>query len=136
MTYAVSYGLQAALYGALVGDAALNALVGTNIFDAPPSGSVPGAYVVLGDEVAKDRSSKTHRGAMHELIVSVVSDAAGFSEAKQVAAAVCDVLIGADLTLSRGSLVSFEFLSARAIRDDFPDQRQIRLRFRSIVFDD
>lgn len=136
MTYAVSYGLQAAVFGVLASDAAVGALVGSNVFDAPPSGSIPGGYIVIGDEVVKDRSSKSHRGALHELAIHVVSDAAGFSQSKQVAAAVCDALLNANLVPVRGRVLSFDFLSARAVRDDFPDQRHIILRFRSIVADD
>ncbi|MEM7440762.1 MAG: DUF3168 domain-containing protein, partial [Pseudomonadota bacterium] len=83
MTYAVSFALQAAVYDRLVNDAALSGLVGGHIFDAPPSGSLPVAYVLIGDETVRDNSSKTHGAARHDFMVSVVSDASGFSAAKQ-----------------------------------------------------
>lgn len=135
MTYAVSYALQQAIYGVLSSDAALSALVGGNVFDAPPSGSIPSTYVVLGDEIAKDKSSKTSGGATHELDIKVVSDSAGFATAKQVSAAICDALIDADLTLTRGNLVSLAFKSARALREDSPGIRQISLKFLAFVED-
>lgn len=135
MTYAVSYALQQGIYDVLSGDAALAAIVGSNIFDAPPSGSIPSTYVVLGDEIARDKSSKTSGGAVHELDIKIVSDAAGFSTAKQVAAAICDALIDVEIPLSRGNLVSLAFRAARAFREDSPGIRQINLKFRAFVED-
>lgn len=135
MTYAVSHALQSAIYARLAGDAALGALVGGDIFDAPPSGSAPPTYVLIGDETVRDRSSKTHAGAIHDLLVSVITDTTGFATAKQVAGAVCDALVDAPLALSRGRLVALAFRSARARRDDSPGQRRIDLRFRAIVAD-
>ena len=136
MTYAVSYALQAAIYDRLSNDPAVSGLVDGNIFDAPPSGVVPDTYVLIGDEVVTDRSSKTHAGAAHDITINVVSDTAGFATAKQVGGAVCDALIDADLTLGRGSLVALAFRRARAVREDSPGIRQIDLSFRALVADD
>ena len=47
MTYAVSSALQQAVYQTLSGDAGLAAIVGANIFDVAPSGSVPAIYVLM-----------------------------------------------------------------------------------------
>lgn len=135
MTYAISQSLQTAIYDALRMDAALVALVGTDIFDAPPRGSAPPLYVLIGDEVVRDRSSKTQRGAAHDLRIDVISDASGFSLAKQAAAAVCDAIVDRDLVLARGRLTGLRFRSARALRDTGPSQRQIQLRFRALVSD-
>ena len=135
MTYAVSYALQAALFATLSADTSLNSLVGGNIFDATPSGTAPDLYVLIGDETVRDRSSKTHSAAYHDVVIRVVSDAAGFSTAKQVAAAVCDALIDASIPLNRGSLVGIRFVRARAVRGDSPGIRQIDLTFRAHVAD-
>jgi len=56
MSYAVSAALQVAVFGALSGDAALDALVSGAIFDADPTGALPAQYVSLGAERARDRS--------------------------------------------------------------------------------
>ena len=135
MTYAVSYALQEAVYEILSSDAALAALVGSDIFDAPPSGTIPQTYVVLGDEVARDRSSKTSSAAAHDFEISVVSDAAGFWTAKQVAGAVCDALIDVETPLTRGVLTALYFRSAKAVRENSPGIRQIDLKFRALVED-
>jgi hypothetical protein len=51
MSYAWSAALQAAVYQRLVGDAALGALVGAAIYDAPlADGAVQADYVTLGEE--------------------------------------------------------------------------------------
>lgn len=134
MSYALSGVLQAAVYTALSVDPALAALVGGDIYDAPPVS--PGAtYVTLGEDIAKDRSSATHAGATLDFTVEVHSELAGFADAKAAASAICDVLIDANLTLSRGALVNLRFLKSRARRGAAPQQRLIVLVFRAILDD-
>jgi hypothetical protein len=136
MSFALSAPLQRAVYQHLVADAPLNALVGTAIFDAMPAGQMPPLYVSLGGETTQDRSDVTGQGSLHRLTISVVSQAAGFSSAKDVAGAICDALVGADLTLSRGRLVFLNFERAVARRTGSAgDLRQIDLRFRARVDD-
>lgn len=136
MSYGVAAALQAAVYAQLAGDVALGAIVGTDIFDALPSGALPSLYVALGPEVVKDQSDKTGGGALHELSVSVITDVAGFAQAKSAAAAVSDALVDADLTLTRGQLVSLNFYKATAARVGTGDTRQINLVFRARVADE
>ena len=73
---------------------------------------------------------------MHEFPVSVVTESAGFTLAKMAAAAVSDALVNADLSLSRGALVSLNFNKAKAARVGTGDIRQINLIFRARVADD
>ena len=124
MSFALSGPLQAAVYGALTADAALAALVGSDIYDAVPSGALPPIYVRLGSE------------AVHQFTVSVITTNPGFASAKAVAGAVSDVLHDANLILSRGRLVSLQFDRATARRIDTASARQIDLRFRARVQDD
>lgn len=136
MSYAVSAALQAAVYQHLMSDTQLASLVGSDIYDALPSGTLPSLYVTLGPEVAKDLSDMTGAGATHDVSVSVVTDAAGFATAKDVAAAISDALVDADLTLSRGTLVSLRFAKAAAVRIGTGTLRQINMIFRAIVADE
>lgn len=135
MSYAMSVALQSAVYQQLSGDGALTALVGSDIYDALPAGTLPGLYVMLGAESARDASDQTGIGAWHDLSVAVVTDAAGFQIAKTVAAAACDALNGAGLALDRGRLVSLRFLKARAKRES-GGLRRIDMTFRARVEDD
>lgn len=135
MSYGVSAALQTAVYQALTGAVALSDLVGTAIYDAAPAGSLPALYVSLGPEDVTDASDQTGHGARHEFIVSVVSDSAGFLTAKQVASEISDVLVDADLTLTRGTLVGLSFVSAKARRVQDSDVRRIDLRFSARVDD-
>ncbi len=135
MTYALSVGLQKAVYTALTGDTALQALVGTAIFDAPPAGSIPALYVSLGPEKAEGRSDRTGRGTRHDFTVSVVTNSAGFNEAKIVAGAVSDALLMPLGPLDRGHLVALNFLRAKARRDEAGQQRRIDLTFRALLDD-
>ncbi len=135
MSYGVGAALQAAVYQRLAGDGALDALVSGAIHDSIPPGTVTGTYVSLGPEDVRDASDQVGRGALHEFTVSVVTDQAGFQQAKAVAAAVSDALTGASLPLSRGRLVGLWFLSARARRVEKADVRRIDLIFRARVED-
>ena len=136
MSYGVSAALQAAVYQALLADGVLTGLVGTDIYDALPSGTLPSLYVTLGPEKVTDLSDKTGSGASHRFIISIVTDSAGFATAKDAAGAVSDALVDADLTLARGVLVALNFLRAKAVRVGTADERRIDLTFRAIVQDD
>ena len=135
MSYAVSAALQEAVYQHLSGDAALSAIVGSAIYDAIPSGTLPPIYVTLGSETVRDRSDKTGFGANHDFGVSVITGAQGFAQAKQAAAAINDALSDAALILTRGRLVGLRFLKARASRDTGNGTRRIDLIFRARVED-
>jgi len=135
MSYAVTAALQAAVFEQVSGNGAVQALVGANVFDAVPPGALPVTYVMLGEEDVRDRSDLTSGGAVHDLTISVVSDAAGFAGAKEIAVAISDALVDAPLVLARGHLISLSFLRARARRGKAPDRRRIDLRFRARVDD-
>ncbi|MCY1127204.1 DUF3168 domain-containing protein [Frigidibacter sp. RF13] len=135
MSYGAAAALQAAIYQRLVADSPLYALVAGAIYDSVPPGNTAGTYVSIGPEVAKDASSQTEGGAQHEFTISVVTDAAGFQNAKAVAAAVSDALTGATLVLARGHLVGLWFLRARARRVEDADVRRIDLVFRARIED-
>jgi hypothetical protein len=136
MTYAVAAALQTAVYTRLTADPALAALVGAAIYDAVPAGTLPPLYVVIGNEDVRDASDKTGSGADHALAINVLSEEAGFAGAKAAAGAVCDALLGAPMTLSRGTLVALNFTKAKALRTTTGNMRQITLIFRARVADD
>ena len=127
MSYAVAAALQAAVFAAVSTDPGVQALVGGDVFDAPPGGVLPLTYVVLGEEDVRAHSNISAAGAVHDFTVSVFSDAAGFATAKAVAVAVSDALSDVDLTLA--------FVRAKARRGRTPDGRRIDLRFRARVED-
>ncbi|WP_300029401.1 DUF3168 domain-containing protein [uncultured Roseobacter sp.] len=135
MSYAMSGALQAAIYDALTTDAALAALVGSDIYDAVPAGNVPETWVSLGRERVRDASDQTGAGALHTVEISIITTQPGFAGAKAVAGAVSDVLHDADLTLSRGHLVFLRFERAQARKIDNNAGREILLRFRARVAD-
>lgn len=136
MSYAIAAALQSAVYQALASDPTLAGYVGTAIFDAVPAGEVPDLYVSLGPEDVRNAADKDIGGAEHRIIVSVVSDGAGFQRAKLAAGAISDVLENAELILSRGRLVGLWFDRATARRTGRAGRiRQVDLRFRARVED-
>lgn len=136
MTYALAQPLQAALYQRLSSDPVLLALTGGHVYDQLPTGPVPSLYLTLGPEVARDRSDKTGRGSEHDLTLSIVAAATGFSAAKTAAAAASDALLGEPLMLARGRVVGLSFLRAQARPRGQGETRQIDLTFRARVEDD
>ncbi|MGB3406875.1 MAG: DUF3168 domain-containing protein [Jannaschia sp.] len=135
MTYALGEGLQKAVYGLLMSDPALDALVSGAVYDAVPQAS-PDLFVALGPEQVADRSDKTGQGALHDLRISVVTKREGYLAAKTVAAQVCDTMLGQDLVMVRGRVISVRFLRARALRDEGEGTRRIDLWFRVRLDDD
>lgn len=134
MSYGVSGALQAAVYGRLVGDAVLTALVGDKIYDALPSGVLPPLYVALGPEKVRDSGDGTGSGAWHEFQIAVVTSGAGFQAAKEAAGAVSDALHQSRLSLSRGRLIGLWFHKARATLEP-GGLRRVDLTFRARVAD-
>ena len=135
MSYAVSAALQAGIFQTLSADPDVTGIVGSDIYDALPSGTLPDLYVSLGLDEATDASDKTGRGAWHRFTVSVVSNSPGFALAKDLAVTICDALIGAQPTLSRGRIVGLYFDRATAKRRDADEGRQIDLRFKARIED-
>lgn len=135
MSYAVAAAFQSAVYVALASDVTLQGLVGGAVFDALPSGTPPPLYVSLGPETVTDASDKTGSGTWHKFTVTVMSDAPGFAEAKTVAGRICDILVGAELVLTRGRFVGLSFERASAARTDSDNGRKIDLRFKARIED-
>ncbi|MEM8536382.1 MAG: DUF3168 domain-containing protein [Pseudomonadota bacterium] len=136
MSYAVAAALQSAVYDRLIADPAVDALLSGQVFDAAPTGNLPDIYAVIGAEDVRDASDKSSSGAWHRFTVTLVTQQAGFASVKQAAAAICDALIDAPLTLTRGRLVALHFHRARAARVGADAQRRINLIFRARVADD
>lgn len=132
MSYGVAAALQAAIYARLT---TAPELAGVSVVDAQPVGGGTGTFVLIGPEEVIDQSDKTGGGAVHNLTVAVISDAAGFAAAKTVAVAVSDALNEPPLVLTRGRLVGLRFVRARARRLDQGGARRIDLSFRARVED-
>lgn len=130
MSYQIAAALQSALYQHLAG---FPALAGVSVYDAIPGGAGTGTYVLIGPETAFDRSDQSGGGAEHQLVISVISDATGFQDAKTVAANVSASLEDAALTLSAGRLVSIFFHKAVARRLEEGEARRIDMTFRARV---
>lgn len=130
MTYAVASALQSAVYARL---ASYPALAGVSVVDAVPPGAGRGSFILLGPEVANDRSDKSGQGAEHQFQVSVISDETGFLPAKVIAGHVSQALVDASLTLATGSLVYLHFQRATARRLREGGARRIDLIFRARV---
>ncbi|MGB7316462.1 MAG: DUF3168 domain-containing protein [Planktotalea sp.] len=121
--------LQAAIYDRLSTDASLAAIVAGHVYDAVPAGPMPDLYVLIGEEAVKDASDQSGAGAMHEVLISVLSTADSFLTLKQAAGAIYTALESAELPLSAGRVVGLWFRSSAAKRSN-SGQRKIDLKFR------
>lgn len=136
MSYGMSQALQEAVYRQLSEHPGVQATVGEHVYDTVPAGIQPGLYVVLGSEKVRDASDADGAGSIHELTVSVLTDAAGFSQAKRAAGAASDALHDAELTLTRGRVLAMRFHKATAARVGSADRRRIDLIFHARLSDD
>lgn len=125
MSYAASAALQAALYAYLTD---LPALQAVPIYDQVPS-QAAGTFVLIGPEEVLDASDKSGAGARHRFSLSVITDGAGFADAKEMAVALSDALESANFSLTRGHLVSLQFEKAIAKRIGEGAVRRIDLTF-------
>lgn len=135
MTYAIGASLQKAVFQHLTGEAEIIELAGPNIFDAVAPSAKPSVFVLIGEELVRDRSTKTSGGAHHDFTISVFADLQGFSTGKTLAAVICDSLLSASLTTERGRVTGIWFRRARTRRGTAPDRRRIDLTFRAHVED-
>ncbi|NDR56065.1 DUF3168 domain-containing protein [Aliiruegeria sabulilitoris] len=135
MSYGASAALQTAVYQHLLANAEVSALVGSDVFDAAPSGTVPSVYISLGPEDVVARNDNLGAAARHRFSVSVVCETAGFQTAKTVAGAVSDALHNANPSLSRGRVVRMQFVKANARRIGDAARRRIDLLFEAVVED-
>lgn len=125
MSYAAAAALQQALFARLTG---FPALAGVAVLDAMPS-PAPGTFVLLGPEEVREAGDNSGAGGLHLVQIAVISDAAGFWDAKSIAGAVCDALAGEPPLLTRGVLVRLDFQRARARRLEAGAVRRIDLTF-------
>ncbi len=134
MTYAISAALQQGIYECLQADAGVSSHVGSAIYDAVPSGSLPDTYVVLGGEDVRDRSDSTTQAALHLISLRVITDSAGFAQAKQLAGAISTALLETPLVLTRGVVTGqwFDRATAKVLKTG---GREITLRFKIQVED-
>ena len=130
MSYAATAALQAAIFARLQ---AHPDLAGVSVVDALPPGIGTGLFVLIGPEEVREASDKSGAGAEHRLVISVISDAAGFLQAKTAAVAVAEALDGVPPVLPIGRVVSLLFAKAVARRLDDGAARRIDLTFRARI---
>ena len=135
MSFFGSTALQAAVYDRLSNDTVMVSLVGSDIYDVLPSGTIPDIYVTIGDERVKDASDSTGDAVRVEFDVSVVSRSGGFQAAKSTGYAIINALVSTPMTLTQGHLAGLWFLKTTAKRTGDPEVRRLDLTFKGFVQD-
>lgn len=130
MSYAFASDLQGAIYAHLLADPGVQGVLGTDVYDTLPSGTLPAVYALIGEERVRDASDISADGAWHDLTVSVFAPSGGFTQAKAAAGAIGTALIDASPALSAGHVVALSFRTARALRES-GGGRRIDLTFRA-----
>ena len=126
-----SLALQTAVYTALTGDAALTALVDAVYDHVPEDAALP--YVQIGDGSVSPFTAGGLDGEEHQLTCHVWTQAHGLTQAKQIMAAVREVLDGADLSLGGAHLVLLDFTFADILRDPEGGTQHGVLQFRALT---
>lgn len=136
MTMVLAAPLQTALFARLSSAPELASLNGRIYDDAPhQSADAADAYVTIGDESVAAWDTATESGAIHNVVIRVYSPVRGFLTPKQIAGSICDVLCADDLTLSRGRVITQEFIAAETRREEQGALRRIDLTFRFVIED-
>lgn len=110
--------LQTAIYGALIADTAVAALVGAKIYDRVPMASDVAPYVTFGpsDEVEEDSDCIT--AGDHSLQIDVWSEKqGGFKECKEITYAIKVALHQVSFDLPTHALVETRVTQRRHFRD-------------------
>jgi hypothetical protein len=124
--------LQKAVVAALSADAAVDALVGDRIYDAPPrDAAFP--YVSFGEARVADWSTATDTGAEHRLIVEAWSRERGKRQCYEVIEAVETALDDAALALDDHALVNLRFEFADVRREGDGITYRGTMRFRAVT---
>lgn len=112
----VELELQGAVVARLKADAALSALVGSRIYDAPPS-PVVFPYVTQGEAQTIRADITCLSGSEIYLTIHAWSQAEGYPEVKRIADAVVEALHMAPLLLATNRLISLMHQNTRTFRD-------------------
>ena len=128
-----SSALQSAIYTVLINDGGVINQLGNAIYDSLPTGQVPSLFAHLGEETVLDRSDKTACLRYHDVTITVVTSAPGFTNAKNAAAAICKALETTNVSLDSGKLIRLQFRLAKALRDDNGTERKVNLVFRAVI---
>jgi len=128
-----AWELQKAVYGALVADAALVALLGgARVYDEVPRGAAF-PYVSFGPSNVRDWSTGTETGAEHLFTLRAWSKAGGEKEVHRVLEAVRAALHEAALTLDGYRLVSLRHETSDTMRGADGETYQGVVRFRAVT---
>ncbi len=132
-----SLAIQAAVYGALTGNAALMALV-QGVYDAQPrpltgSDALQFPYVTIGEDTLNDWSTDTESGADCTITIHTWSRYEGRAELKSLQAAIYDALHRQALTVSGYALVSADWINSDSMTDADGETRHGVQTFRILL---
>lgn len=128
-----AWELQKAVYGKLVANAGLTALLGgPRVYDDVPRGAAF-PYVTFGPSTVRDWSTGTEAGSEHLFTLRVWSKAGGEREVHLVLDALRAALHEASLTLSGHRLVSLRHEASEAARGGDGETYQGTARFRAVT---
>jgi hypothetical protein len=127
-----SFALQSAVFAALSGDATMQSLLDTRIYDAVPlNPTFP--YAVLGDGKETNAGTATEEGSEHAFTVTVWSQGGGHQESKSIADAARFRLNNATLSLDGHALVDLRFVDCGYAREKDGETYSATLRFRAVT---
>ena len=123
--------VQAAMYGVLIGDATLGALI-SGVFDEVPEGT-PRPYMVIGEALETPANSHDRFGRETVETLHVWSDHRGFSQVSEIAARVVALLDHQPLTIAGHHHVVTRYEFGQQLKDPDPSLRHTVLRFRVVT---
>ncbi len=129
-----SLSLQAAMVAAFRARSALTALVGTAIYDQPPSNApIPATRVIVGDDIVLDDATDCVDGYEVYSEVRAWTEGVGYPLLKTIAAEIRAAVVVDGLTLTGFDLIESNWERTAYTRDGDGIMRRADIRFRFFV---
>jgi hypothetical protein len=139
MSNDAGWSLQTAIYSTLTGSTAVQAFVGTRVYDEVSQGTAAGVtkpYIVIGESTQADWSTKTFDGQESTITLHAFSEYKGQKEVKQIGNAIYGALHNGTLSVSGQTLVLCQFEFSDSFMEGDGVTRHLVQRYRTLTQSD
>jgi hypothetical protein len=133
------WSTQQAVYSALTGSTAVQAFIGTRVYDEVSQGTAAGVtkpFVVIGETTQSDWSTKTFDGMESTITLHAFSEYKGQKEVKQIGNAMYGVLHNGTFSISGQTRVLCQFEFSESFMEGDGVTRHLVQRYRLLTQSD
>jgi hypothetical protein len=130
------WATQQAVYSALTGSTAVQAFVGTRVYDQVPQTETVKPWVLIGESTQADWSTKTFDGQESTITLHAFSEYKGQKEAKEIGGAIYGVLHNGTFSISGQTKVFCQFEFSESFMEGDGVTRHLVQRYRLLTQSD